>query len=87
VAGPFRVRVEHLALLANSTAGCDPFTVMAHAHRMRWSPSWDPAPVLVNRETVPGVNPPLWRVLDGRHRFLAAVIAGRPDVLCVEEAP
>jgi hypothetical protein len=27
-----------------------------------------------------------WRVLDGRHRFLASVIAGRPDLLATVEA-
>jgi hypothetical protein len=27
-----------------------------------------------------------WRVLDGRHRYLASVIAGRPDLLAELEA-
>lgn len=27
-----------------------------------------------------------WLVLDGRHRYLASVIAGRPDLLCEPEA-
>jgi hypothetical protein len=27
-----------------------------------------------------------WRVLDGRHRYLASVIAGRPDLLATVEA-
>jgi ParB-like chromosome segregation protein Spo0J len=56
----------------------DGLTVMALVKKLRTSlEDWDP--VLVRRE---GDH---WLLLDGRHRFFAAVIAGRPDVLAVIE--
>jgi hypothetical protein len=75
----FRVRVEDILLKPNIPAGCNPLVLMSLAHLLR-STDQDPDPVKVRRD---GGR---WRVSDGRHRFLAAVVAGRPDVLCEEEA-
>lgn len=72
----FRVRVEDLRLGPNPPAGMNPFVLMSLAYQMRASTA-DPEPVQVTRD---GDG---WRVHDGRHRVLAAVIAGRPDVLSV----
>lgn len=42
----------------------------------------DPEPIVVKQE---GEN---FRIMDGRHRAVAAMIAGRPDVLAVlDDAP
>jgi uncharacterized ParB-like nuclease family protein len=54
-----------------------PFS-LAHMYR---STSGDAPPVEV-RDLGNGY----WRVLDGRHRYLASVIAGRPDLLATVEA-
>lgn len=39
----------------------------------------DTTPIAVRRD------PHGWRVMDGRHRFIASLIAGRASVLAVEE--
>lgn len=75
----FRVPVEEILLRPNIPAGMDPATVLAMIKRLRTT-TQDWEPVLVRRE---GEH---WRLMDGRHRFFAAVMAGRPDVLAVEEA-
>jgi hypothetical protein len=76
--GPFRVRVEDLRLGPNVPAGMNPLVLMSLAYRLR-STTEDPPPVKVTPE--PDGS---WRIHDGRHRALGAVIAGRPDVLCEE---
>ena len=51
------------------------FTLLGSlAHLMR-SSNEDPPPVVVQKE------PGGWRIVDGRHRAVAAMIAGRKDVL------
>lgn len=77
--GAFRVRVEDLRLPANVTAGMNALRLCSLAYRMRGTTDEIEGPITVRRD---GDG---WRVVDGRHRFLGAVIAGRPDVLCVEE--
>ena len=75
----FRVRVENLRLKPNVPAGMDLGVVGGLCKRMRTTAEdWDPALV------VP-LNDGVWRILDGRHRFFAAVISGRPDLLCYED--
>lgn len=76
-----RIRVEDLRLKANIPAGMDLGTVGGLLKMLRTTAE-DPEPILVRHE---GAG--LYRVLDGRHRFFAAVIAGRSDVLAVEEDP
>lgn len=78
-AGAFRVRVEDVRLPPNVTAGMNALRLMALAYRMRGTTSEVEGPITVRPEAGG------WRVVDGRHRFLAAVIAGRPDVLAVTE--
>lgn len=77
----FRVRVESLSLGANVVAGCNPYVVMSLAYMMRATHD-DPPPVLVTY-----LGDDKWTIHDGRHRFCAAVMSGRPDLLCqrVEE--
>jgi hypothetical protein len=78
-AGPFRVRIEECLLKPNIPAGMDIAIVAVLAARLRkTAKDWEP--IYVRREGA------YWRVMDGRHRFFASVIAGRPDVLAVEEA-
>lgn len=78
----FRVRVEHLLIRANVPRG------MNYARLGGDTLCWlrgsveDEPPVQVRRRR--GLPEPYWEVLDGRHRYFRAVIAGRPDVLCVE---
>lgn len=75
---PFRVPVEHIRLPRNVVAGCNFLKLAAYTHQLR-ATTEDLEPVAVTSE--PDGS---WRIDDGRHRFLAAVIAGRPDVLCVQ---
>jgi hypothetical protein len=70
----FRVRVEDVRLPPNVAAGMNVLVLMSLVYRLRATLE-DPEPVVVSRC---GDH---WRLHDGRHRFLAAVIAGRPDVL------
>jgi hypothetical protein len=70
-----RVPLDRLLLKANVPAGANYLRGAAFALHYR-STTEDLDPILV-REAGDG----LWRVLDGRHRFLASVIAGRHDIL------
>lgn len=76
---PFRIRVERLRIRPNVSAGMDVLVLMSLAAMMRKTTE-DPPPIRVSE-----LNGGNWRVEDGRHRFFGAVIAGRPDVLAVEE--
>lgn len=77
-----RVPVSRILLPENVVAGCNYLVIASFTYMLR-STREDPDPVLVRP-----VGDGLFRVSDGRHRFLAAVIAGRNDVLCeLEEAP
>lgn len=73
-----RVRIEDLRFGPNPPAGMNLLVLASLAYMLR-STTEDPEPVEVTWE--PGLG---WRVHDGRHRALAAMLAGRPDVLCVE---
>ena len=79
-ASPFRVPIEHVRLPRNVAAGCNFLKIGAYAHLLRGTTE-DLEPVVVAFEAKES-----WRLVDGRHRYLAAVIAGRPDVLCVQAA-
>lgn len=76
--GRFRVRVEDLRIAPNIPAGMDPCILLGLVPLMRKTAE-DHQPIVVRRH---GDH---WRITDGRHRFMAAVIAGRSDVLAVEE--
>jgi hypothetical protein len=58
----------------NVTAGANPLLLMSLTHMLR-STTEDAPPITVRREG------PHYRIIDGRHRFMAAVIAGRPSIL------
>jgi hypothetical protein len=77
--GAFRVRIEDLLLPPNLPAGMDVLTLLSLAALLRKTTE-DPEPVSVQREQSH------WRITDGRHRAIAALIAGRTDVLAEETA-
>jgi hypothetical protein len=69
-----RIPIERLHLLPNIPAGMDPCVLLGLVPLLRKTGE-DHPPILV-REHGDG-----WQILDGRHRFMAAVIAGRSDIL------
>lgn len=80
----FRVPLEDLRVGPNVTAGMNPYRLLGLVPLLKET-TQDHEPITVR--PLPGGS---WRVVDGRHRFLASIIAGRPDVLCEldhEEAP
>lgn len=77
--GTFRVPVDALRLKPNIPAGMNLAVVAAMIPRLRkTAKDWEP--IVVRR-----IDDEAYRVMDGRHRFFASVLAGRPDVLAVEE--
>lgn len=70
-----RVPLDRLLLKPNVSAGVSPWVLFSLAQMYR-STDGDAPPITVRPE---GDH---YRVLDGRHRYLASVIAGRVDVLC-----
>jgi hypothetical protein len=77
--GTFRVRIEDLLLPPNLPAGMDVLTLLSLTALLHKTTE-DPEPVTVQREQSH------WRITDGRHRAIAALIAGRSDVLARETA-
>lgn len=71
---PKRIRVDRILVPPNMPAGLNPLVVMALTHHYR-ATTEDADPITVTRE---GRN---YRITDGRHRYLASVIAGRRRVL------
>lgn len=69
-----RIRVDRLLLLPNVPAGMNPLVIMSLTYMMRGTHN-DPPPIQVRKEGR------LWRIIDGRHRYFAAVIAGRHNIL------
>lgn len=72
----FRVRLEDLRVGANPPAGMNALLLLHLAYEPR-ATTVDHDPIVVE------VEPGGFRVTDGRHRAVAALIAGRPDVLAV----
>lgn len=81
-AGLFRVPLEHIVLKPPVPCGMDFGEIGGKLKRYRTTRE-DEGPAKVRRR--PGLPEPYWELSDGRHRFFAAVIAGRPDLLCEEE--
>lgn len=75
-----RIPLSQLVLKDNVPAGAN-ILVIASLVLMYRSSTEDAPPVEV-RDLGNG----FWRVLDGRHRFMSSVIAGRHDLLCELEA-
>jgi hypothetical protein len=71
------IRIEDLRFGPNPPAGLNPLKLMALAYQLA-ATTEELEPVEVTRD-IDG-----WRIHDGRHRAVAAMIAGRPDVLAVE---
>lgn len=77
-----RIPIEQLTLPPAITAGMNPGVVMSLWHFLRTSRG-DVEPILVRRE-----GRRLYSITDGRHRFVASVMAGRDSVLAdVEGEP
>lgn len=76
---PFRVPVDRLVIKPNIPAGMNIETIVSKIKLYRTTAE-DEEPTLVRLEPSG-----FYRILDGRHRFFAAVIAGRVDLLCIEE--
>jgi hypothetical protein len=79
--GSFRAPVEKLRFKAPIAAGMNPFTLMGLVPLLR-NTSQNHDPILVS-PPCPTCGDRV--VIDGRHRWIASVIAGRADVLAVEE--
>jgi hypothetical protein len=76
---PFRAPVDRLRLKPNIPAGMDPCILLGLVPKLRKTDEdWEPIVVRLGTDGV-------WQIQDGRHRFFASVIAGRRDVLAVEE--
>jgi hypothetical protein len=56
----------------------NPLVLMSLTYKMRATTEDPGGPILLTAE------PEGWRIKDGRHRAIAALIAGRPDVLAME---
>jgi hypothetical protein len=69
-----RIPIERLHLLPNVPAGMDIGVVAGLVPLLRKTSEDHPA--IRVREHGDG-----WQILDGRHRFFASVLAGRPDIL------
>ena len=74
----FRVPLDEIRVRKPVPCGMDPYTLMSLVPLMRTTTE-DHEPVLVRRD---GDG---WRLMDGRHRFVAALIAGRQDILAEED--
>ncbi len=77
---PFRVRLERLRVKPNIPAGMDPCVLLGMVPPLRGS-HFDHDPILVRWDPATYI----YTILDGRHRFVAALIAGRSDILAMEE--
>ena len=75
-----RIRVDHCLIVPNVSAGMNPLVIMSLAYLYR-STTEDAEPITVRREG------DYWRIVDGRHRWMASVIAGRRRVLATEVEP
>lgn len=73
-----RIPLDRLLLKPNIPAGISLWVLLSLAQMYR-STDGDAPPITVRAE---GDH---YRVLDGRHRYLASVIAGRMDVLATLE--
>lgn len=86
--GSFRVPAGHLVLRAVAK-GMDIARVAELVPVLRdTTMDWEPVVVSWVGWTWDSRNAgpfEVWRIEDGRHRYFAAVVAGRPDVLCVEQ--
>jgi hypothetical protein len=71
----FRVPFDRVLLGRNPPAGMNPLLLMSIAYAYR-AGTGEPYPPVEVTEADGG-----WRIHDGRHRAIGALIAGRPDFL------
>lgn len=77
--GAVKLPLHHIRLQPNVPAGLNLLVVAYFAHRMRTTPvEWDEPDFRVTVEQ----NDDGWTLTDGRHRLLAAWVAGRADIVC-----
>jgi hypothetical protein len=74
----FRIPLDDIKVLKPVPCGMDPYVLMSLVPLMRTTTE-DHEPVLVRRE---GDG---WRLVDGRHRWVAALMGGRQDILARDE--
>lgn len=77
---PQRIPLECILLPRNVPAGLSPWILFAIADSLRNAGADVRDPILVQR--LIGLD--LWRIVDGRHRYCAAVMAGVKDILARE---
>jgi hypothetical protein len=81
-----RIHINQLLFPEPVVAGMNPYVFMSMAFRYR-STNDDLDPIIVSNPC--GIIHPsrgvLWEIVDGRHRALAAMIAGRKEILAEEE--
>lgn len=65
------INIEELMFPEPVSAGMNPFVLMSLAYLMR-STNEDVEPIIVQRESLS-----VYRIVDGRHRAVAAMMAGR----------
>jgi hypothetical protein len=75
-----RIPLDRLLLKPNIPAGASAYVLASLV--LLYRNTTDDAPPVEVRDLGNGY----WLVLDGRHRFLASVIAGRSDILAEPEA-
>lgn len=76
----FRVRLDELRFLPPVTAGLNVYQLLGRIPYLR-DTTEDVDPILVTAPCVPcGTR----TILDGRHRVIASIAAGRQDILAVE---
>lgn len=76
--GTNHIPIEKLLLKPNAVAGMNVLVVMSLAYFYR-SNVLDAEPIKVKREGQ------FYRIMDGRHRMIGSLIAGRPSVLAIIE--
>ena len=74
---PFRLGLQYLRVKQPVPAGMSPYTLLGMVPLMRTTVQ-DHPPALVD-DPCPSCRS--WRLQDGRHRFGAALMAGRSDLL------
>ena len=78
---PFRIPLELLRVKQPVSAGMNIFTQASLVPLLR-NTTLDHDPILVDAQC-PTCK--VWRVQDGRHRFVASVMAGRRDILSLRD--
>lgn len=77
---PFRLPLHQILLPPAVPAGLSPWILFTIADSLRNAGADVRDPIVVQR--LIGLD--LWRIVDGRHRYVAAVMAGVRDILATE---